>query len=153
LNDLVIVSPDAGGMERARAFAKHLNATVAMIDKRRIAPNVAKAMNMVGDVNGKVALILDDMIDTAGTLCEAASAVMDHGASEVFAVATHGVLSGPAYDRIEQSPLKSVIVTDTIPLLDASKKSTKVKQISVAGILAEAIYRIHHYDSVSNLFI
>lgn len=150
---VVMVSPDAGGVERARAYAKRLDCTVAMIDKRRTGPNVAKAMNVVGDVEGKVAVILDDMIDTAGTLTEAAAAVLKHGAVEVYAAATHGVLSGPAIERIKASPIKQVIVTDTIPLSDEAAKSGKITQVSVADILAEAIYRIHNYDSVSQLFI
>ncbi len=153
LGETVLVSPDAGGVERARAYAKRLNASVAMIDKRRTGPNVAKAMNIVGDVEGKTAIILDDMIDTAGTLTEAAHAVLDHGATRVFAAATHGVLSGPAIDRIQNSKIERVIVTDTIPLSDAARKCDKIVQLSVADLLAEAIYRIHNYDSVSSLFI
>lgn len=151
--NLVLVSPDAGGVERARAFAKRLDASVAVIDKRRTAPNVAKAMNIIGDVEGKVAVILDDMIDTAGTLTEATSAVLEHGAKQVYAVATHGVLSGPAIERISQSKLEKVIVTDTILLSDAAKNCPRIIQLSVADLLAEAIYRIHNYDSVSSLFI
>ena len=153
LGEVVIVSPDAGGVERARAYAKRLDATVAMIDKRRTGPNVAKAMNVVGDVKGKTAIILDDMIDTAGTLTEAAHAVLDHGATQVYAAATHGVLSGPAIERIEKSKIKSVIVTDTIPLTDEGRACKKIVQLSVADLLAEAIYRIHNYDSVSSLFV
>ena len=151
--DLVLVSPDAGGVERARAFAKRLNASVAMIDKRRTGPNVAKAMNIVGDVEGKTAIILDDMIDTAGTLTEAVGAVLDHGAKSVSAAATHGVLSGPAIERIMASRLEQVIVTDTIPLSPEAEKCDKIIQLSVADLLAEAIYRIHNYDSVSSLFM
>jgi ribose-phosphate pyrophosphokinase len=151
--EVVVVSPDAGGVERARAFAKRLDASVAMIDKRRTGPNVAKAMNVVGDVKGKTAIILDDMIDTAGTLTEAANAVMDHGATQVFAAATHGVLSGPAIERIEKSNIQQVIVTDTIPLAEDGQKCKKIVQLSVADLLAEAIYRIHNYDSVSSLFV
>jgi ribose-phosphate pyrophosphokinase len=149
---IVVVSPDAGGVERARALAKRLNASVAIIDKRRTGPNVAKAMNIIGDVKGKIAIILDDMIDTAGTLTESANATLDHGASEVYAAATHGVLSGPAIDRIQNSRIKKVIVSDTIPLSAAGKQCSKIEQISVSHLLAEAIYRIHHYDSVSSLF-
>lgn len=152
-DQLVMVSPDAGGVERARAFAKRLDCTVAMIDKRRVGPNVAKAMNIVGEVNGKVAIILDDMIDTAGTLIEAVNAVLDHGGTDVYAAATHGVLSGPAVDRIKNSKIKQVIVTDTIPLSPEGKASGKITQLSVSDILAEAISRIHNYDSVSQLFI
>ncbi len=151
--EVVLVSPDAGGVERARAYAKRLNASVAMIDKRRTGPNVAKAMNLVGEVEGKVAIILDDMIDTAGTLTEAAQAVLDHGAKKVYAAATHGVLSGPAVDRITKSKIDKVIVTDTIPFSPEAQSCGKLVQLSVADLLAEAIYRIHNYDSVSSLFI
>ncbi len=151
--DVVMVSPDAGGVERARAYAKRLDASVAMIDKRRTGPNVAQAMNVVGEVEGKVAIILDDMIDTAGTLTEAAHAVLEKGATKVFAAATHGVLSGPAIDRIMKSRIERVVVTDTIPLSPQAQKCEKIVQVSVAGLLAEAIHRIHNYDSVSSLFI
>jgi len=151
--DVVMVSPDAGGVERARAYAKRLDASVAMIDKRRTGPNVAQAMNVVGDVDGKIAIILDDMIDTAGTLTEAAHAVLDRGAKKVYAAATHGVLSGPAIERITASKIEKVIVTDTIPLTAEAKACKKIVQLSVADLLAEAIYRIHNYDSVSSLFI
>ncbi len=150
---LVMVSPDAGGVERARAYAKRLECGVAMIDKRRTGPNVAKAMNIIGDVEGKTAIIVDDMIDTAGTLIEGVNATLGHGATAVYAAATHGVLSGPAIERIGSSPIKQVIVTDTIPLTEAAKSSGKIVQLSVADILADAIYRIHNYDSVSQLFI
>lgn len=149
---LVIVSPDAGGVERARSYAKHLECSVAMIDKRRTGPNVAKAMNIVGDVRGKVAVILDDMIDTAGTLTEAANAVLQEGAKEVHAVATHGVFSGPAIERLDKSAIGSVIVTDTIPLSPEGAQLKKITQLSCSDLLAEAIHRIHHYDSVSSLF-
>jgi ribose-phosphate pyrophosphokinase len=151
--NLVIVSPDAGGVERARAFAKRLDASVAMVDKRRTAPNVAKAMNIIGDVEGKVAIILDDMIDTAGTLTEAAGAVLQKGATSVYAAATHGVLSGPAIERIKNSQVEKVIITDTIPLSPEAAACDKIVQLSVADLLAEAIHRIHNYDSVSNLFL
>lgn len=149
---IVIVSPDAGGVERARALAKRINASVAIIDKRRTGPNVAKAMNIIGDVKDKVAIVLDDMIDTAGTLTESANATLDHGAREVYAAATHGVLSGPAIDRINASRIKKVIVSDTIPLSEYGKSCGKIVQVSVSHLIAEAIYRIHHYDSVSSLF-
>lgn len=154
-SNLVLVSPDAGGVDRTRAFAKRLNNTnIAMIDKRRIGPNIAKAMNLIGTVEGKTAIILDDMIDTAGTLCEAVDAVKDHGAEEVYAVATHGVLSGPAIDRIaKNSNLLKVIVTDTIAPCAAVLQTEKIKVLSVAEILAEAIRRIHCHDSVSSLFL
>lgn len=151
-NDMVIVSPDAGGVERVRNMAKRLNASVAIIDKRRVGPNIAKAMNIIGDVEGKTALILDDMIDTAGTLTEAAQAVKDHGAKEVYAAATHAVLSGPAIERISNSVIKKVILTDTIPVTDAVSNCSKIEVLSVSDMLAEAISRIHNYDSVSSLF-
>ena len=151
--ELVLVSPDAGGVERVRAYAKRLDASVAMIDKRRTGPNVAKAMNVIGDVDGKFAIIIDDMIDTAGTLTEAAHAVLERGATKVFAAATHGVLSGPAIERIQNSKIEKVIVTDTIPLSEEAERSKKIVQLSVADLLAEAIYRIHNYDSVSSLFV
>jgi len=153
VRDLVLVSPDAGGVARVRAIAKRLDASVAMIDKRRMGPNVAKAMNIVGEVEGKTAIIFDDMIDTAGTLTEAASAVLQKGAHKVYAAATHGVLSGPAVDRIVHSQIERVIVTDTILLSQEARNVKKIVQLSVADLLAEAIYRIHNYDSVSSLFI
>ncbi len=149
----VIVSPDAGGVERARAYGKRLNASVAMVDKRRTGPNVAKAMNIVGDVEGKVAIIIDDMIDTAGTLTEAAHAVLDQGATEVYAITTHGLLSGPAVERISKSRISRVIVTDTIPLKENARDCDKIVQLSVADLIAEAIHRIHNYDSLSSLFV
>lgn len=152
-SDVVMVSPDAGGVERARAYAKRIEASVAMIDKRRTAPNVAKAMNVVGEVDGKTAIILDDMFDTAGTLVEAADAVLNKGAKRVLAAATHGLFSGPALSRITKSPIEKVIVTDTIPLSENAQSCSKITQLSVANVLAEAIYRIHNYDSVSSLFI
>ncbi|MBI2605900.1 MAG: ribose-phosphate pyrophosphokinase [Deltaproteobacteria bacterium] len=150
---LVLVSPDAGGVERARGHAKLLNAQVAMIDKRRTGPNVAKAMNIVGNVKDMTAIILDDIIDTAGTLCEAADTVLAHGAKRVLAAGVHPVLSGPAIERIKASPIEKVIVTDTIPLADAARAVTKIHQLPVAEILAEAIRRIHSYESVSSLFM
>ncbi len=152
-DNLVFVSPDAGGVERARAYAKRLDASVAMIDKRRTGPNVAQAMNIVGEVDGKIAIILDDMIDTAGTLTEAANAVLEAGSKKVYAAATHAVLSGPAVERIQNSKIEQVILTDTIPLTPEVQKCKKIVQLSVADLLAEAIYRIHNYDSVSSLFI
>lgn len=151
--DVVIVSPDAGGVERARAYAKRLDCKVAMIDKRRTGPNEAKAMNIVGDVKGKKAVILDDMIDTAGTLTEASRAVLAEGATKIWAVATHGVLSGPAIQRIHESPLSKVIVTDTIPLPESAQKSGKIEQAGVAHLMADALHRIHNYDSLSRLFV
>ncbi len=151
--DLVIVSPDAGGVERARAYAKRLDAGLAIIDKRRLRPNESEVMNVVGDVKGKVAIILDDMIDTAGTMCKAAEALAERGAKEVHGMATHPVLSGPALERIKKSPMKSVVVTDTIPLREEARKLKKIKVLSVAELLGEAIRRIHNDDSVSSLFV
>ncbi len=151
--DAVIVSPDAGGVERARAYAKRLGSSLAIIDKRRERANVSEVMNIIGDVKGRDAIIVDDMIDTAGTLTQAARAVMDAGARTVTACATHGVLSGPAIQRIAASPLSEVIVTDTIPLKPEAKASGKIHQLSVARLLGEAIKRIHHGDSISSLFI
>ena len=152
LPNLIVISPDAGGVERARAYAKRLDASLAIIDKRRDIPNEAKAMNIIGDVGGKRCLIVDDMIDTAGTLMEATEALLGEGAMEVHACCTHPVLSGPAKDRIVNSPLKSMIATNTIPLNDELKKIEKIKILSVAPLLGEAINRIHQETSVSSLF-
>jgi ribose-phosphate pyrophosphokinase len=152
LSDVVVVSPDAGGVERARAFSKRLSGGMAIIDKRRSARNVSEVMNVVGDVKGKTAIIADDIIDTAGTLCNAAKAVMDAGATSVMACASHPVFSGKAIERIEASPLTHVIVTNTIPLSDAGRACSKVKTLSVARLLGEAVKRIHHGDSISSLF-
>ena len=153
LSDVVVVSPDAGGVERARAYSKRMNATMAIIDKRRSAPNVSEVMHVVGDVKGKNAIIVDDIIDTAGTLCNAARAVMDAGAKSVKACASHPVFSGEAIERIEASPLTRVVVTNTIPLSEAGKASSKIKVLSVGRLLGEAVKRIHHGDSISSLFI
>jgi len=151
--DLVVISPDAGGVERARSFAKRLGeVSLAIIDKRREAANIAKAMNIIGDVEGKRCLIVDDMIDTAGTLMEATDALLGAGALEVHACCTHPVLSGPAKERISQSPLKSMIATNTIPLNEELKEIGKIKILSVAPLLGEAISRIHQETSVSSLF-
>ena len=150
---LVIVSPDAGGVERARAFAKRLDADLAIIDKRRDAPNQAKAMAVIGEVKDKVAVILDDMADTAGTLTEAAEAVIKAGAREVHACCSHPVLSGPAIDRITKSVLKSVVVTDTIPLADNAAACGKVKVLSISQLVGEAIIRSYRGDSVTSLFV
>ncbi len=149
----VIVSPDAGGVERARAIAKRLNTGLAIIDKRREAANVAQAMNIIGDVEGRLAVVLDDMIDTAGTLTEAARALMDHGAQEVWACATHAVLSGPAIMRIKESAIKRVVVTNTIPLQGDAATEANVVSLSVAQLLGEAVRRIHMEDSISSLFV
>jgi len=153
LDDLVVVSPDAGGVERARAFAKRLQVGLAIIDKRREGINEAKAMNIIGEIRGKRALILDDMIDTAGTLTQAAEALLERGAREVYAACTHPVLSGPAMDRIEASDIREVVVTNTIPLSERAKACPKIRQLSVSGLLAEAIRRIHEERSVSSLFV
>jgi ribose-phosphate pyrophosphokinase len=152
--ETVFVSPDAGGVERTRAYSKRLpGTTIAMIDKRRTAANVSEVMHIIGDVSGRDAVIIDDMIDTAGTLCNAARAILDSGARSVSACATHGVLSGPAIDRLEASPLLEITVTDTIPLNERAKGCQKIHQLSVARLLGEAIKRIHHGDSISSLFI
>jgi ribose-phosphate pyrophosphokinase len=151
--EIVIVSPDAGGVERAREYAKRLNATMAIVDKRRPRPNESEVMNIIGDVKDKIAVIIDDMIDTAGTICKAASAIMDRGSKEVYAVATHPVLSGPAVERLAQSPIKEVVVSDTIPLREEAQKLDKIKVLSVSKLLGEAIRRIHTDDSISSLFI
>jgi ribose-phosphate pyrophosphokinase len=148
----VFVSPDAGGVERTRAYAKRMDADLAIIDKRREKANVSEVMNIIGDIRDRDCIILDDMIDTAGTLCNAAKALKERGARRVFAAATHAVLSGPAVDRIRSSALEEVVVTDTMPLSPAAKDSGKFKVLSVAGLLGEAIKRIHHSDSVSSLF-
>jgi ribose-phosphate pyrophosphokinase len=148
----VLVSPDAGGVERTRAYAKRMDADLAIIDKRREKANVSEVMNIIGDVADRDCIIIDDMIDTAGTLCNAAKALKDHGARRVFAAATHAVLSGPAIERIAASPLEEVVVTDTIPLQPAAIESGKFKVLTVARLLGEAIKRIHHSDSVSSLF-
>jgi ribose-phosphate pyrophosphokinase len=151
--DSVLVSPDAGGVERARAYSKRLGASLAIIDKRRERANVSEVMNIIGDVRGKDAVVVDDLIDTAGTLANAARALMEAGARSVSACATHAVFSGQAIKRLEDSPLREVIVTDTIPLRDDGKACKKIKQLSVARLLGEAIKRIHHGDSISSLFI
>lgn len=151
--DLVIVSPDAGGVERARAYAKRLNAGLAVVDKRRDAPNLAKAMFIVGDVVGKDVVIIDDMVDTAGTLTEAAEAIMRNGANEVHAACAHPVLSGPAIERIEKSILKTVVVTDTIPLKKNARACDKIKVLSIAMLVGEGIIRSFRGDSVTSLFV
>ncbi|MBE9537144.1 MAG: ribose-phosphate pyrophosphokinase [Proteobacteria bacterium] len=152
-DDIVVVSPDAGGVERARAYAKRLGAALAIIDKRRTGPNVAEVMHIIGDVEGKTAIIVDDMVDTAGTLTQAAKALADNGASKVCASCTHAVLSGPAIDRINDSVIEELVVTNSIPLTEIARKSGKIKVLSVAPLLGEAIRRIHSDDSVSSLFV
>lgn len=150
--DLVIVSPDAGGVERARAFAKRLNASLAIIDKRRESANVSKIMHVIGDVKNRDAVILDDMIDTAGTITQAADAIKANGAGRVFAACTHAVLSGAAIQKINDSSLEEVIATDTIPLQDKIEKCRKLTVLSISALLAEAIKRIHDESSISSLF-
>ena len=150
---LVVVSPDAGGVERARAYAKRLNASLAIVDKRRSAPNKAKAMAIIGDVKDKVAIVIDDMVDTAGTLTEAASVIIENGAKAVHAYCTHPVLSGPAIDRIEKSALSSLVATDTIPLSEAAQNCGKIETLSIAKLVAEAIVRSYRGDSVNSLFV
>ncbi len=152
-DNVVIVSPDAGGVERARAFAKRLDAGLAIIDKRRSAPNKAKAMAVIGDVKDKTAIILDDMIDTAGTLIEAASAIAEQGAREVNACCVHPVLSGPAVDRIKGSVLKNIIVTDSIPLNKAAAECKTISVLSIADLVGEAMHRSYTGDSVTSLFV
>lgn len=153
LDGLIIVSPDAGGTERARAFAKRLNAGLAIIDKRRSGPNVSEVMHIIGDVAGKNCIIVDDMIDTAGTLCTATGALVNAGALSVSACATHGVLSGPALERIAASDLREVVITNTIPTQDKLEKCERLRSLSVSKLLAEAIRRIHNDESVSSLFV
>lgn len=148
----VFVSPDAGGVERARAYAKRMGADLAIIDKRRERANVSEVMHIIGEVKDRDCIILDDMIDTAGTLCNAAQALADAGARNVYACATHPVLSGPAAERIDQSVLQEVVVTDTIPLRPDAVQTGKFKVLTVANLLGEAIKRIHKGDSVSSLF-
>ena len=153
-DNLVMVSPDAGGVERTRAFAKRLNnAQLAIIDKRRARANECEAMNVIGDVKGKTAILLDDMVDTAGTLCSGADMLMEAGATEVHACCSHGVLSGPAIERLEKSQIKSLVITNSIPLRGAAKECGKIKVLSVSDLLGAAIGRIHNEDSVSSLFV
>ena len=152
-NNLVIVSPDAGGAERARAFAKRLHADLAVVDKRRDAPNKARAMALIGDVTGKIAIILDDMVDTAGTLIEAAAVIIKNGATEVHACCAHAILSGPAVERVTDSKLKSLMVTDTIPLTEKAKVCDKIKVLTISELIGEAIIRSYKGDSVTSLFV
>ncbi len=151
--NLVVVSPDVGGVVRARAIAKRLECDLAIIDKRRPKPNVAKVMHIIGDVKDRTCIIMDDMVDTANTLCEAANALKEHGAKKVMAYCTHAVLSGSAVERVTNSALDELVVTDTIPLRDDARACTKIRQLSVAELLAETIRRISNEDSVSSLFI
>ncbi|RMG14041.1 MAG: ribose-phosphate pyrophosphokinase [Deltaproteobacteria bacterium] len=150
---VVLVSPDAGGVERARAYSKRLGASLAIVDKRRIKANVAEVLNVIGDVDGKDAVLLDDMIDTAGTLTQAAAALKERGARRIYAYAVHGVLSGPAIPRINDSVIEEVVITDTIPLSPQAQACGKIRVLSVAWLLGEAIRRIHNADSLSSLFV
>ncbi len=150
--NLIVVSPDIGGVVRARAVAKKLNVDLAIIDKRRPAANVAQVMHIIGDVADRTCLIVDDMVDTAGTLCKAADALKEHGASRVVAYSTHPVLSGPAIENIETSNLDSLVVTDTIPLSEAAKNCRKIRQLSMAKLLAESIRRVSNEESISAMF-
>jgi ribose-phosphate pyrophosphokinase len=152
-DETVIVSPDAGGMERARAYGKRLGVNIAMIDKRRERANVSEVMNIIGEVEGKTAVLLDDMIDTAGTLVNASQALLSRGARRVYAYATHGVLSGPAIDRLNASAIEKLVVSDSIPQGARIEKSKKVEVLTIAPLLAEAIRRIHFGESVSSLFV
>jgi len=152
-NNTVIVSPDAGGVERARAYSKRLDASLAIIDKRRPAPNVAEVVNIIGDVEDRDAIIVDDLVDTAGTLCAAAEGLTKKGARAVYACITHGLLSGPAIERIGKSAIKELIITDSIPPRPDVLASPKVRVLSVAQLLSDAVLRIHQGDSLSSLFI
>jgi ribose-phosphate pyrophosphokinase len=152
--DMIVVSPDVGGVARARAFAKRLDDTeLAIIDKRRPRPNESKVMNIIGDVEGRTCILIDDMVDTAGTLCQAAQALKDEGATKVVAYITHPVLSGAAVEKISKSALDELVVTDTIPLGAAAKGSNRIRQLSVAALLAETIRRIRDEESVSSLYV
>lgn len=151
--DLLVVSPDVGGVVRARALAKHLEAGLAIIDKRRPRPNEAKVMHIIGEVEGRSCVLMDDLVDTANTLCEAAQALKDHGARKVVAYCTHPVLSGRAVERIENSVLDELVVTDTIPLSEAGKQCKRIRQLSIGELLAETMRRIAEEDSVSSLFM
>ncbi len=153
LPNLTVVSPDAGGVERARFFAKKMDAALAIVDKRRVEMNVAEVMHVIGDVNGRTCLVIDDLIDTAGTLVKTAQALLDNGASAVYACCSHPVLSGPAVDNIVNSPLSEVVVTNTIPLTDAAKRVSKIKVLTIAGLIGRAIQSIHEETSVSKLFL
>lgn len=152
-NEVTIVSPDAGGVERARAIATRLDASLAIIDKRRVGPNVVAEMNIIGEVKDQIAILLDDMIDTAGTLTMAADALKREGAKKILGCCTHAVLSGPAIERIEASPLEELIVTNTVPLAAGAKSCRKIKVLSVAHLIGEAIRRTHDEESISSLFV
>jgi ribose-phosphate pyrophosphokinase len=153
LPNLTVVSPDAGGVERARFFAKKMDSALAIVDKRRVEMNVAEVMHVIGDVNGRTCLVIDDLVDTAGTLVKTASALMENGAITVYACASHPVLSGPAVENISASCIKEVVVTNTIPLSEAARKEPKIKVLSIAGLIGRAIQSIHEETSVSKLFL
>ena len=152
-DDLLVVSPDVGGVVRARAFAKRMECDLAIIDKRRPKANVSEVMNIIGEVEGRTCVIMDDIVDTAGTLCKAAAALKEHGAKRVLSYCTHAVLSGSAVSRIDDSELDELVVTDTIPLREDAKASSRIRQISVASLLADTILRISNEESVSSLFM
>jgi ribose-phosphate pyrophosphokinase len=152
LPNLTVVSPDAGGVERARFFAKKMESALAIVDKRRVEMDETEVMHVIGDVRGQTCLLLDDIIDTAGTLVKTAHALLENGATKVYACATHPVLSGPAIERVSQSPLEQVVVTNTIPLTEAGRREPKIKVLSIAGLIARAIQSIHEETSVSKLF-
>jgi ribose-phosphate pyrophosphokinase len=152
IGNLTVVSPDAGGVERARAFAKKLDSPLAIVDKRRVGIDVSEVMHLIGDVRGRSTLIIDDIIDTAGTLVKTAEALLKEGATKVYAACTHPVLSGPAVERICNSRIEEVIVTDSVPLSEAAKKVSKIKVLSVAELLARGIHSIHEETSISELF-
>ena len=151
--EMVIVSPDAGGVERARAYSKRLNTGLAIIDKRRPKPNASEVMNLIGDVKGKDAVLVDDMVDTAGTLAQAAAALKDKGARKVVAYAVHPILSGPAIQRITDSVLEEVVFTDTVPMAPAAQECSKIRVLTTERLFGEAIARIHRADSLSSLFV
>jgi ribose-phosphate pyrophosphokinase len=153
LPDLTVVSPDAGGVERARFFAKKMDAALAIVDKRRVDVNVAEVMHVIGDVHGRTCLVIDDLIDTAGTLVKTARALLENGATAVYACASHAVLSGPAIENISKSAITEVVVTNTIPLSDAAHREPKIKVLSIAGLIGRAIQSIHEETSVSKLFM
>jgi ribose-phosphate pyrophosphokinase len=153
LPNLTVVSPDAGGVERARFFAKKVDAALAIVDKRRVEMNVAEIMHVIGDVSGRTCLVIDDLIDTAGTLVKTASALMENGASKVYACASHAVLSGAAVENISKSHFTEVVVTNTIPLSEAARNEPKIRVLSIAGLIGRAIQSIHEETSVSKLFL
>src|SRR5580700_10771605 len=153
LPNLTVVSPDAGGVERARFFAKKVDAALAIVDKRRVEMNVAEVMHVIGDVDGRTCLIIDDLIDTAGTLVKTATALKENGATEVYACSSHAVLSGPAVENIAKSVIREVVVTNTIPLTEEAKRESKIRVLSIAGLIGRAIQANHEETSVSKLFV